>query len=295
MSRLNYHHLYYFWQVARGGNLTQVANQLHVSQSALSTQIRQLEDNLGQQLFHRQGRKLQLTEAGQQVLAYANDIFRKGEELEALVRQGINPVHQTLRIGMAATMSRNFIEVFIAPLLSDPGQRFSLQSLPMPSLLDGLANHELDLVLTNTNVGDDPRRPWQVQRVASQPLSVIGPPDQKPDKAFPENYADLRWLLPGQRSEMRQAFDAFCSLWQFDPQIQAEVDDMAMLRLLARDSGSVAVMPSVVVRDELASGKLATYFTLPDVYEHFYAITVNRQLQPDALELLLSQQRRGFD
>ncbi|WP_237065517.1 LysR family transcriptional regulator [Microbulbifer guangxiensis] len=295
MSRLNYHHLYYFWQVARGGNLTQVANQLHISQSALSTQIRQLEDNLGQQLFNRQGRKLQLTEAGQQVLSYANDIFRKGEELEAVLRQGINPVHQTLRIGMAATMSRNFIEVFIAPLLSDPDQRFSLQSLPMPTLLDGLANHELDLVLTNTNVGDDPHRPWQVQRVASQPLSVIGPPDLKPNAAFPEGYAGLRWLLPGLRSEMRQAFDAFCSLWQFDPQIQAEVDDMAMLRLLARDSGSVAVMPSVVVRDELASGKLAVYFKLPDVYEHFYAITVNRRLQPDALDLLLSQQRRGFD
>ncbi|KUJ84409.1 LysR family transcriptional regulator [Microbulbifer flavimaris] len=295
MSRLNYHHLYYFWQVARGGNLTQVANRLHISQSALSTQIKQLEESLGQPLFHRQGRKLLLTEAGQQVLTYANDIFRKGEELEAVVRQGISPVHQTLRIGMAATMSRNFIEVFIAPLLGDPGQRFSLQSLTMPALLDGLANHELDLVLTNTNVGDDPHRPWQVQRVASQPLSVIGPPDLKPTSAFPEGFSELHWLLPGRRSEMRQGFDAFCSLWQFDPQIQAEVDDMAMLRLLARDSGAVAVMPSVVVRDELASGKLAIYFTVPDVFEHFYAITVNRRLQPDALELLLSQQKRAFD
>ena len=295
MSRLNYHHLYYFWQVARGGNLTQVANRLHISQSALSTQIKQLEESLGQQLFHRQGRKLLLTEAGQQVLTYANEIFTKGEELEALVRQGISPVHQTLRIGMAPTMSRNFIEAFIAPLLGDPDQRFSLQSLTMPALLDGLANHELDLVLTNTNVGADPHRPWQVQRVASQPLSVIGPPNLKPQGAFPEGYTDLRWLLPGLRSEMRQGFDAFCSLWRFDPQVQAEVDDMAMLRLLARDSGAVAVMPSVVVRDELASGKLAVYFTVPNVFEHFYAITVNRRLQPDALERLLSQQKEVFD
>lgn len=292
MSRLNYHHLYYFWQVALSGNLTQTAQQLHISQSALSTQIKQLEDSLNQPLFFRQGRKLILTEAGQQVLGYATDIFSKGEELEALMRRGISPQQQQLRIGTAATMSRNFIEAFISPLLENPDQRFSLQSLPMPALLDGLANHEIDLALTNTNVGSDPKRPWQVQRVASQPLSVIGPPALKPETDFPRGYDRLRWLLPGARSEMRQGFAAFCSLWQFTPNIQAEVDDMAMLRLLARDSGGVAVMPSVVVRDELANGKLAVYFAIPDVFEHFYAITAQKRIQPDALRVLLDQQKR---
>lgn len=287
MSRLNYHHLHYFWCVARSGNLSQTARQLHVSQSALSTQIQQLEARLGQPLFDRQGRKLLLTEVGQQVLGYADEIFSRGEELEALIRRGIQPRHQQLRIGMAATMSRNFIEAFIAPLLADVGQRFSLVSWPMPALLDGLADRQLDLVLTNSNVGDDPERPWLVQRVASQPLAVIGPPTEKPDAAFPQGYQSLRWLLPSRRSEVRQAFDGYCSLWQFEPQIQAEVDDMAMLRLLARDSGAVAVMPAVVVKDELAAGRLAVYFEVPDVFEHFYAITVNRPYQPDALRQLL--------
>ena len=100
MSRLNYHHLYYFWQVATNGNLTQVAHKLHVSQSALSNQIRQLEDSMGSPLFERRGRKLLLTERGQRVLAYAQDIFSKGEELESLIRRGIAPEYQHLRIGV---------------------------------------------------------------------------------------------------------------------------------------------------------------------------------------------------
>ncbi|WP_406662914.1 LysR family transcriptional regulator [Gallaecimonas sp. GXIMD1310] len=293
MSRLNYHHLYYFWQVARSGNLTQSAKALHVSQSALSTQIRQLEERFGQQLFDRRGRQLTLTDAGQQVLTFAEDIFSTGEALERLLEQGIQRHRPVLRIGMAATMSRNFIEDFIAPLLADPEQRFVLSSMPMSVLLDELAENRLDLILTNTNVGDDPRRPWLVQKVASQPLSVIGPAADKPDSTFPKGYAGRRWVLPSPRSEMRRNFDNFCSLWQFQPTVQAEVDDMAMLRLLARDSGAIAVLPDVVVKDELASGRLAVYFSLPEVDEHFYAITVKRQLRPDAINRLLQANSGG--
>ena len=86
MKRLNYHHLYYFWHVAKTGNLTQVAQKLHVSQSALSTQIKQLEDLTDTRLFDRDGRLLVLTEVGRIVLGYANDIFNKGQELEAFLK-----------------------------------------------------------------------------------------------------------------------------------------------------------------------------------------------------------------
>ena len=108
MSRLNYHHLHYFWRVATLGNLTEAARQLHVSQSALSAQIRALEENMDTQLFERSGRRLLLTATGQRVLGYANDIFSRCEELESLLRHGIEPEYQQLRIGVLSTMSRNF-------------------------------------------------------------------------------------------------------------------------------------------------------------------------------------------
>lgn len=113
MSRLNYHHLYYFWQVAKLGNLTQAAKELHVSQSALSAQIKQLEHNVGVSLFERVGRNLMLTDQGKKVLSYADDIFTTGQELEALLSKGVqSTTHVT--IGVLTTLSRNFVEAFIS-------------------------------------------------------------------------------------------------------------------------------------------------------------------------------------
>lgn len=292
MSRLNYHHLYYFWQVALNGNLTQVARNLHVSQSALSSQVRQLEDSMGTPLFERRGRKLLLTESGQRVLGYAQDIFSRGEELESLMRHGIAPAYQHLRIGVLSTMSRNFIEGFISPLLdqgSNSKVRFSLYARGMANLLDGLAKHQFDLILTNTeiNAADLPDTPWQSQLLARQPLSIVGPPETKQPEKFPEDYSNRRWVLPADGSELRRNFDGFCALHQYRPNILAEADDMAMLRLLARDSHALTVLPKVVVKDEIQQGLLVEHMALPNIYENFYAITIRRQYVPALLAELL--------
>jgi LysR family transcriptional activator of nhaA len=289
MSRLNYRHLYYFWKVASLGNLTLVAKQLHISQSALSAQIKQLEDSINLVLFDRSGRKLVLTEAGKHILGYANDIFMKGEELESFIQHGT--MHkQVVRIGADSHMSRNFIETFIAPLLPNPDIQFVLISMRIDTLLDQLASHNLDLVLSNMKVVENSDKLWQAHILARQQISIMGPNHHysRPLK-FPEDYASFRWLLPGLRSEIRSAFEFFCSQNQFEPDIQAEVDDMAMLRLLARDSGALSVLPEVVVKDEVNRGELVEYMKLPGVYENFYAITVKRQYQPLVLTELLKR------
>ena len=117
MRHLNYHHLFYFWSVAKEGNLTRAAEQLNVSQSALSSQIRQLQDQLGYALFNREGRSLRLTEVGHLVLEYAESIFRLGSELLDLTESGELQRSQRLRIGSVATLSRNFQENFLRPVI----------------------------------------------------------------------------------------------------------------------------------------------------------------------------------
>lgn len=289
MSRLNYHHLHYFWRVALDGNLTRVARTLHVSQSALSSQIRQLEEAMGVALFDREGRSLTLTEAGHRVVSIANDIFLKGEELEALMQRGWDSGYQHLRIGILSTLSRNFIEQFITPLLTEAGVQFSLDAQSQHALLEGLARHQLDLVLTNapvTSEGDEDLL-WQSQLLARQPLSIVGPPERKPATPFPEGYEDARWVLPSRQTEIRAAFDAYCSRHHYEPTLLAECNDMAMLRLLARDSGALAVLPEVVVHDEIRQGSLLGYQVLPKVFESFYAVTVKRHFMPPVVSDLL--------
>jgi len=296
MSRLNYHHLYYFWRVAAEGKLTSVAQSLHLSQSALSAQIRKLEERMGKPLFERRNRALVLTEAGRQVFNYAEVIFTKGEELESLINRGIEPEYQHIRIGTLSSMSRNFIEGFIAPLLEGEGPkvRFSLYARGMADLLDGLARHEFDLVLANTQLppSGSPQAAWQSQLLARQPLSILGPPDANPYTPFPEGYEGLRWVLPGEHHELRRAFDGHCSLHQYRPEILAEADDMAMLRLLARDSGALSVLPEVVVKDELRQGRLTSFERLPNVFENFYAITLPREFMPGVVSELLARPLR---
>ena len=296
MKRLNYHHLYYFWQVAKTGNLTQVAQQLHVSQSALSTQIKQLEDLTDSRLFDRNGRLLVLTEVGRIVLGYANDIFNKGQELEAFLKQGLQSHRQLIRIGSISTLSRNFLEAFVAPLLPKNNVSISIQSARLNDLLYRLQTHALDVVLSNVSVQSNTENMWRCQLIARQQVSIIGPSNKKHGTRFPEDFKKYRWLLPSLQSEIRASFDSLCGQWNFEPDILAEVDDMAMLRLLARDSGALSVLPKVVVRDEINRGELIEYVTLPNVFENFYAVTIKKQYQPIALvELLLQQNENLLD
>jgi LysR family transcriptional activator of nhaA len=277
MAKLNYHHLSYFWHVAKEGNLTKTAAKLHVSQSALSSQIMQLEETMGVSLFLRTGRKLILTEIGQQTFSYADDIFTKGQELESFLKHGFKPESVTIRIGMLSTMSRNFIESFIEPLLQKNKTKYVLNARGQTNLLKSLSTHQFDLALTNIEVRGTEKQLWQCQLLARQPIAIIGPPELGLSKTFSDKYKMQRWVLPVSESPIRAGFDSFCSLHQFQPDIIAEADDMAMLRLLARDTGAIAVMPEVVVKDELEQGTLVNYLTLPNLYENFYAVTIKRQ------------------
>lgn len=290
MSRLNYHHLQYFWAVAKDGNLTRVAKQLHVSQSALSVQIRLLEDQLGHALFAREGRRLVLTEAGRIALGYAERIFTNGSELVSTLKDGQRRERTVLRIGAVATLSRNFQESFVKPLLSRDDVELVLQSGGLDELLTRLGVHSLDLVLSNRAVAPDAERTWQCRRIARQPVSLVGPPSKRRRKfRFPDDLQGARILLPGRTSDVRSAFDLLCDQLELRVDIVAEVDDMAMLRLLARDTRELALVPSVVVRDELRERRLQEYCVVPNLFEQFYAITVKRHFQHPALRALLAR------
>ena len=290
MSRLNYHHLHCFWAVAKEGHLTRAAERLHVSPSALSTQIRTLERALGQPLFERSARALKLTEAGRVALGYAESIFAGGTELVSVLREGRRAQRQVLRIGAVATLSRNFQESFLAPLLARDDVELVLQSGGLAELLTRLRVHTLDVVLSNRRVHGSADEPWRCRRIAQQPVSLVGRPrGRRRPFRFPDDLAELPLLLPGRDSDVRAGFDLLCEQLGVRYVLKAEVDDMALLRLLARDAAGVALVPSVVVRDELRSGELVEHAAVPELFESFYAISVPRRFAPPLLRELLAR------
>ena len=297
MAQLNYHHLRYFWMIANEGHLTRAAERLHVSQSALSIQLRQLEESLGQPLFTREGKRLLLTEAGRIALDYANAIFRSGDELISLMH-GQAARRQLVRIGAVATLSRNFQMELVRPLLDREDIELILRSGSLPELLRQLHTHTIDLVLSNRPVPRDAEANWHCHLVEEQPVSLVGRPiSESTPFRFPEDLSDTSLLLPSIESEIRTAFDFLLEQAGIRPRVIAEVDDMAMLRLLARDSGHLALVPPVVVLDELKNGNLIERCRIPDLRERFYAIIPRRRF-PNAiirelLEPLLSKSISG--
>jgi len=287
LERFNFHHLHYFWAVANDGNLTRTAKHLRVSQSALSAQIRQLEEQLGAPLFLREGRRLVLSEAGRLAKGYAEEIFGLGSELLSTLKAGRSR-GTVLRVGAVATLSRNFQESFVKPLLQEPGVVLRLVSGAFDDLLGRLAAHELDLVLANRPVRREAGRPWRCRLVARQQISLVGRPRARPFR-FPVDLSTEAMILPGPDSEVRAEFDSLCEQHGIRVRVLAEVDDMATMRLLARDSDAVTLVPSVVVRDELQSGALRELHVVAGLLETFYAITVDRHFEHPLITSLLAR------
>lgn len=284
--QLNYRHLRYFQEVAREGNLTRAAERLNLSQSALSTQIRQLEARLGHELFDRTGRRMQLTEAGRIALDHAERIFDVGDDLLATLGQGGGTV-APLRVGALSTLSRNFQLRFLRPILSGPMPELVLSSGNSQTLLRALEDLALDVVLLT----DPPPRevfPGLVaHRIAEQPVAIHGTPRRLSHGSLRDLLAAEPVILPTE-SSIRTGFDSLVERLGITPRIAATVEDMAMVRLLARDDVGLAITPAVVLADELAQGLLASAPFALDIVESFYAVTANRTFPHPLLGTLIA-------
>ncbi|MEQ8251261.1 MAG: LysR family transcriptional regulator [Oceanibaculum nanhaiense] len=300
MAHLNLHHLRLFRAVASDGTLTGAARTLNLSQSALSTQLRALEASLGQDLFERRGRGLVLTEAGRIALDHAEAIFRTADDLTATLRE-TGRARRALRIGALATLSRNFQMQFLQPLIGRADVEVILRSGAQDQLLRGLEGLSLDVVLTNLAPARDAASPWLVHRLDEQPVGLIGTPARlgtgrggtgrggtaRRAQPLKDLLATEPLIVPTPETGLRAAFDALASRLGVTPVFAAEVDDMAMIRLLARADAGLAIIPPIVVRDELEAGILVEAARLDGISEPFFAVTLQRRFPNPLLSELL--------
>lgn len=287
MDSLNYHHLRYFREVAHDGNLTRTAERVNLAQSALSSQIRTLEERLGHRLFERAGRRLELTEVGRIVLDHADRIFRTGEELVATLDRTGSAL-PPLRVGALSTLSRNFQLNFLKPLLATRTVDVILKSGSAAVLLDALKALALDVVLTteppSSLLGGD----FTAHRIAEQSVGIHGTPGRLRHGTLAELLENEPLIVPTE-SSIRTGFESLVARLGVTPRIAADVDDMAMVRLLAREDMGLAIAPAVVLADEIASGLLQTAAFDLNIVESFYAVTVRRDFPHPVIADLLGR------
>ena len=293
MKSMNFNHLRYFWAVAHEGSLTRTAERLNLSQSALSVQIKKLEHQIGHQLFDRVGRRLLLTEAGKIALDYADTVFKAGDELMSTLQGRPMDTRQVLRVGALTTLSRNFQLEFLRPLVGRKDVELIVRSGTMRDLLAQLESHSVDVVLANSPAQRDTRQSIRNHLLNQQRVSLVGRPWQRKRKfKFPDDLRTIPVLLPSLDSGIRVAFDQLLELAGIHPTIVAEVDDMAMLRLFARECAGVTLVPPIVVRDELKAGVLVEHCRIPEMTESFFAIVQARRFPNPLLAGLLANAPR---
>ena len=294
-AMLNLHHLRLFRAVARDGTLTGAARSLNLSQSALSAQVKTLEAALGHDLFERRGRGLVLTEAGRIALDHAEAIFRTADDLTATLKH-TGTERRALRVGALATLSRNFQIGFLEPLIGRADVEVVLRSGSQGELLRALEALSLDIVLTNLVPARDASSRYLIHSLSEQPVSLVGVPHAK---LRARETADLLGseplILPTPETALRASFDGLVESLGLVLKVAAEADDMAMLRLLARTGAGLAVIPPIVVRDELASGMLVEYARLDRITEGFFAVTLQRRFPNPLVAELLSVFATGRD
>lgn len=288
MMEFNYNHLRYFRAVAREGHLGRAAQKLSLTQSALSVQVRRLEERLGHKLFERAGRRLHLTEAGRIALDHAEIIFAAGEDMVSTLRQSGRD-RAILRVGAQATLSRNFQLSFLHPLLGRRDVEIVLRSGAPADLIRALSTHLLDVVLTNQPPAGDGDRTLLIHKLAEQPVSLVGTPNLiGAGGELGELLSRLPIVLPIMGSGLRDDLDALFNRLSIAPQVAAEVEDMAMMRLLVREGLGLACLPPIVIRDELAQELLIEIAVLPEVHERFYAVTLDRRFKNPLVSSLIT-------
>jgi LysR family transcriptional activator of nhaA len=288
--QLNYKHLKYFWTVAHEGSLTAASSVLHISTPALSVQIQKLEEQLGHTLFDRKGRQMVLNEAGRVALDYADTIFTAGADLMGTMRGIDATASKIIRIGAMATLSRNFQVGFLAPLLTREDIDIVVRSDGLSILLAELEALQLDVLLVNSPPTVNHDVPWLTHLIDEQPVSLVGCPSRVThDVDVEELLTSQPLILPSTASSIRNNFDAWLDRKNITPRIVAEVDDMAMIRLLARADHGIAVVPPIVVQDELNSGRLVEAKHFDALHESFYAITLKRRFENPLVRALLDE------
>jgi LysR family transcriptional activator of nhaA len=283
---LNYHHLLYFWTVARSGTIAAASKELRLSQPTISTQLKTLEDSLGVPLFQRQGRRLVLTEMGRTAFRYADDIFRLGRELQEAVTRGADGQQTRFTVGVADVIPKLVAERLLQPAFAAvPQLHLEVHEGPLPQLLGQLAVHELDVVLSDVPAGSDIK-----VRAFSHALGESGATffakeaqAQALKKGFPKSLDGAAALLPSNATSVRRQLEQWFDKVQVRPRVVGEFDDSALAQTFGQRGLGFFVAPSAIEAEVSRQYDVQAVGSTDEVKERFYAISVERRLRHPAV------------
>lgn len=294
MEWLNYHHLMYFWVVAKEGGLLPAGKVLRLSHPTLSAQIRALEHRLGEKLFHKQGRKLALTDTGKTVFRYAEEIFTTGRDLLEAVKGRAPGQQLRFHVGVADSVPKLIVRRLLEPALAlSESVRLVCYEDAHEKLLARLATYELDLVIADAPVpvGSRVRAFAHVLGATGVAIFAGKPLARSMRKGFPKSLDGAPMLLPLEHLPLRRALDQWFDRVGIKPKVIGEFEDSALLSAFGRDGVGAFAAPVAIQDDLVRHFSVEHVGEVPGAEERYYAISVDRRLKHPATVAITASAR----
>jgi len=290
MGRINYQHLFYFWNVAREESVTRASEKLHLAQPTISGQLAVFEKTVGEKLFYKNGRKLVLTDTGRIVFHYADEIFSLGQELANTLKG--RPTGRALRlvVGVADALPKLIACRLIEPAfrLSEPVQILCYED-KAERLLAEMSLQGIDLVLSDVPVTPASGAKAFNHLLGECGVTVFGTPElaaaYRPE--FPRSLIGAPFLLPTGNTALRRSLDQWFDAENISPRIQAEIEDSGLLKTFGSEGTGLFVAPSAVEEEIQRQYDVEAIGRIDSVRERFYAITERRKLKHPAVSAIL--------
>jgi LysR family transcriptional activator of nhaA len=294
MFGLNYHHLLYFWTVAREGGISRAAEKLRLSQPAVSAQIKALEAALGERLFQRQGRTLVLTDVGRLVDRYATEIFTTANEMLETLKGRPSGGAVRLAVGVANAVPKLVVYRLLRPAIEGPVPvQVTCSEGDPEQLLAQLATHALDVVISDT-----PAAPRVRVKVFNHLLGESGTTffagralARRLRPRFPRSLDGAPILLPTANTSVRRALEQWFESEGMRPRVAGEFEDPALLMTFGEASRALFAAPTAIEGEVLRSHRVAVVGRTAAVRERYYAISVERRLTHAAVAAITSAAR----
>lgn len=289
---LNYHHLRYFWAVAREGSLRQAAAKLNVSEPAISAQLQELASALGEPLFRKSGRSLVLTETGHMVLGYADEIFELGQELLNAVRQ--MPTNRALRVnvGVVDSFPKLVTCEFLKPLFtSTPPTHVIVQEGKAEDLLPRLGSHRLDILFSDQPAPTSVKFKTYSHLLGSSTVSICATAKfaRTIHGPFPQCLDGIACVLPTQNTHLRRALEDWFHQQRIHPRVVAEFEDAALMKVAAAEGIGFIPIPTRATEEAVDRYNFRILGEVRQVKESFFGITAERRVRHPAVSLITQQ------
>jgi LysR family transcriptional regulator, transcriptional activator of nhaA len=295
MQNLNYKHLHYFWVITKSGGVAKAGEQLHVTPQSISGQMRLLEAAIGQPLWRRAGRKLELTDTGHLVFEYADRLFTVGEELKDVLRDRPGVATSSFRVGVTGSVVKVVAYRLVAPALTlQPAPRLVCREGRFAELLALLSVHQLDLVISDRAMpGSMNVRGYNHLLMQGGVTFLAAPPLARRLRAgFPQSLNDAPMMLPGGDAAVRPQLLRWFDKLQIRPRIVGDFDDTAVMKAFGQAGAGVFPMPTLVAKETAAQFHVSAVGRTDDVLHQVYAISGERRLT-NAAVLAISEAARA--